>query len=406
MRYALAPWVWRLSPYPHWEPPAGAVGSIDLRSAAACGSAGGTPGFGLACFDSGLIGSDCVDLGTDLEGVLSGVQKAAWKSVLGLTSLASLDLRGALAETLTLYCDPANVERFGPLVPNHKRQMEIYLAGRCIYSKPFNIGQDEASAIIELHRREYRELAALAEAGKLKDSVHHLRVLDDLGKKYGVSRPQDVFVPDDMPKLDPVLRETTITESFNKADSDTLGPDLTWTEVAGDIDVFSNRARASTSGAIFSARAESDLSSADHYSQVSVVTLNTGGHIGPCARFATAANTYYRVVPYDGDSKMYLSKIVAGVETHIGTAAAITISLPQLYKAEISGSTLKGYQAGVERRSETDTSISGGTRCGIGGYTGADISSVDSFEASDLGGGGGGTSAAVFYFHRTQQGMS
>jgi hypothetical protein len=39
-----------------------------------------------------------------------------------------------------------------------------------------------------------------------------------------------------------------LTESFNKADADTLGPDQTWVEDTGDIDVVSNKARLVTAG--------------------------------------------------------------------------------------------------------------------------------------------------------------
>ena len=40
----------------------------------------------------------------------------------------------------------------------------------------------------------------------------------------------------------------TITESFNKADSTTLGPDLTWTEIQGNLQVLSNRVRCVSTG--------------------------------------------------------------------------------------------------------------------------------------------------------------
>lgn len=133
---------------------------------------------------------------------------------------------------------------------------------------------------------------------------------------------------------------------------------------------------------IASSRAEKDLSSADHYSQVDVVALFGGSYIGGAVRFAGAAQTYYQGVMYSGDSKFYVSKLVAGAETHLGTAVSVTTNFPEAYKCLISGSTLKGYQAGVERRSETDTAITSGTRTGISAYGSGYL---DNFSAADSG---------------------
>ena len=64
---------------------------------------------------------------------------------------------------------------------------------------------------------------------------------------------------------------TTLTESFNTADGTTIGPDLTWSELAADWSILSSQLRASagTEGIV---RADSDLASSDHSVTVTVAT--------------------------------------------------------------------------------------------------------------------------------------
>src|SRR5207253_2934705 len=106
--------------------------------------------------------------------------------------------------------------------------------------------------------------------------------------------------------------ETTITDDFNRADGTTIGNQLTWTEVAGTWDTVSNQVQMTgpaSDSATYSARAESDLSSADHYAQLVYVnagTVTTQAHLGPAARFSPSAQTHYLSVPYNGT--FYLEK--------------------------------------------------------------------------------------------------
>ena len=60
----------------------------------------------------------------------------------------------------------------------------------------------------------------------------------------------------------------------------------------------------------------------------------------------------------------------------------ITYVSGDLIKAEINGSTLKGYFKGVEKLSETDTTITGNLLTGIKGFK-ANMG-WDNFEAGDL----------------------
>lgn len=204
---------------------------------------------------------------------------------------------------------------------------------------------------------------------------------------------------------------TTINESFNTSDGDTLGPDLTWTEVDGDWDIVSNAAELISNYGSTSrcARAEHDLASADHYAQVSVVQSNGGSHCGVCVRFAAAAETYYAGV-WDGTTftgTYTIFKVVAGTRSTLATLSeAATTPFTIRLEVEDDGSgnaDLTLYKNGVSKVTHTDSSspITGNTRCGIYGYdpTGSGTSSprIDSFEAGDLGVGGGGGNPWYYY---------
>lgn len=204
---------------------------------------------------------------------------------------------------------------------------------------------------------------------------------------------------------------TTITESFNTSDGDTLGPDLTWTEVDGDWDIVSNAAELiSNFGDVDRcARAEHDLASADHYAQVSILQSVLGSDAGVCVRFASAAETFYAGAwygtPFAGTYTIW--KVVAGTRTSLATLSeAATLPFTIRLEVEDDGSgnaDLTLYKDGVSKVTYTDSSspIAGNTRCGIYGYdpTGSGTSSprLDAFEAGDLGGGGGGGNPWHYY---------
>lgn len=186
---------------------------------------------------------------------------------------------------------------------------------------------------------------------------------------------------------EPRYRTGSITESFT-GDGDVLGSDLSWTEVAGDWDRVSGEAKNMTVDQLCDARCESALSTDDQYAQINVTNLGSGGKkgwLGPCVRFQSDAETCYTTFPYDYKSKQYLRKIVTGNETDLASAVSITISLPELYKVTADGSSIKGYQAGTERISATDTDITGNLYTGIAGYwSGSGYCVGDDFEADDL----------------------
>lgn len=201
---------------------------------------------------------------------------------------------------------------------------------------------------------------------------------------------------------------TTITESFNTANSDLLGPDLTWTEVDGDWDIVSNAAELISNFGSTSrcARAEHDLASADHYAEATVLQNTGGGHAGVCVRFASAAETYYAGTHDTGSSgSLNIFKVVAGTRSTLTTLTSAGARGVVKLEVEDNGPDvdLRLYLDGVLKLSYTDSSspITGNTRCGIYGYdpTGGGTTSprIDSFKAEDLGGGGGSGNPWYYY---------
>lgn len=197
---------------------------------------------------------------------------------------------------------------------------------------------------------------------------------------------------------------TTITESFNTSNGDTLGPDLTWTEVDGDWDIVSNAAEliSNFGSTTRDARAEHDLASADHYAQASILQSPSGSHCGVCVRFSSSAETFYAGV-FAGDAfggTYTIWKVSPVSRSSLATfSEAATHPFTLRLEVEDDGSgnaALTLYKDGVSKVTHTDSTspITGNTRCGIYGYdpTGSGSSSprLDSFEAGDLGGGGGG----------------
>jgi hypothetical protein len=183
----------------------------------------------------------------------------------------------------------------------------------------------------------------------------------------------------------------TITESFNKANADTLGPDLSWTEDASDFDVVSNKAQDAGSAVTHAwARADSDLDSDDHYVEAVLNTsANDSFHGLMCRKDSTTANTYYLFQLDAGSNLIRVFKRVSGSFTSLANlAATINTSTNYTVRMEVSGSDIECFVDGGSIGTTSDATITGNTRCGLVGFyvTGGTVCTWDDFEAADLGG--------------------
>ena len=187
-----------------------------------------------------------------------------------------------------------------------------------------------------------------------------------------------------------------ITESFNKADSSILGPDLTWVEIEGDLRVASNAVEVVSLLTASAAYADSALTSSNNYAQVEVVTefpSGTGSHIwiALCRMPGTSAVTGYeaRLTRSSGGTPtLALRKTEAGTGTVIGSTSNYTGGYPATLRIEASGDQVTASVTDGTTTATigptTDTSITSGLYAGIRAFHAAARSSADNFEAGAL----------------------
>ena len=448
-RFYLGPWAWVTEPMgPHWSAPAGFNG-LDLRTLPQMSQQAGTPGLGLFWGDGIITDSEYTLIGEgsfyDIKPgqvVKDRIPKRAGYSLKGD------DLVGIIFDLFTDGADPAGQDCVKPLMPgmhgrcelicgqthNHrvrrghghwgivrdllrsdlKRQIlgarteaaELRALAAAINGKTWNqVNNATDSAIvanrkllIALRNRPLTVAQAVTFLGNRADRTErqYRKVLDFTLEKYRIDKAewQDLCPQDMLQELDPPEpHETSISDNFNGSDSDTMGVQLTWTELSGDWDIASNRAAMVTiaSDQKQRARADHDLSSDDHEAQVTNYYPENGRYAGPACRMPSDTTaTFYAVLTQTGDANIYLIKIVAGTQSNINSTSQ-TASDGNTSKVQADGSTIKSFYAGAEKASATDSAISGNVRCGLDQYTTVlSTPSFDDFSATDLGGGGGG----------------
>src|SRR3990167_1358332 len=347
--YCIGQWVWNKDnpDNPYWEAPHAVgdivTGSIDLRSIPQMSLAGGTPqGRGLFIYQSipSASGLTCF---ANKDITINSARRTKIENALGISGTTSTTLKDLIYEILALKGDPTGVARWKPLMPGQDGKLKV-IGGRgdgvlkTTQLIPFK-GQ-EWKYVLATIQEDYRQMVK-------NESFETVgRWLDKLQEDYKI--PYDNFIPDGVIKIAALPHHTTIMESFNTADSDTLGPDLSWTELEGDTDVVSNQASI-TGSAFCTARADSDLSSVDHYSQVDVVTQTNASSpetdSGVMTRKDSSATlTYYTALHYyDSNGSLqgdYIQKRVSGTVTNL-TNNTTSRSTTYTLKSQANGSTIK-----------------------------------------------------------------
>jgi hypothetical protein len=229
-------------------------------------------------------------------------------------------------------------------------------------------------------------LGVSLDSATLRDMIAELLIQhgDDTGRSrwkplQPAGNQYEIYLGDKIYEQPVISGGVGYTESFNKADSATLGPDLTWTEVSGTVlDVVSNQCKNTGTEQDGHARAEHDTSTSDQFGQLTVITMEGITHTstgGVAVRYASAAQTFYlwqaQFVPGSANEHAW-SKWVTGTETYpIGTISTEDFANGEVLRCLVQGSTLRGYKDGVLLKEITDTSISGNTRGGIRAYHGS-----------------------------------
>ena len=386
MRWYAGPWQWNSGDLPHWSPPAGAVGALDLRSVPQQSVGTVQDGYGIFASKDELS-SDYELLGTgSLRDVKTSqrlndrIPKRDRKR-----QPKGDDLLSLLLDAICDGSDPTGDDFAKPLMPDSDLRLSLNIAGITHQWKtaPWNYHWDK---IQDVERADFQRCFDDAKAGRLKDGEHHRRVLDALCDKYNLQGADDWkgFIPAKLRKeiKGRLKHETTITDNFNRANAATLGTSSegwSWADVVGTRGIVSNRCSGTVAGL---ARAESDLSSGDQYGQITASSWIAGRGVGPAARFSASTTTaYFYLVQNQATDTGRLFKVVNGTYSVLSARNATAPGLPLVVRCEINGSTLTGYEAGIVTRGPiTDTAITGNVRAGLYidvGVTADDWSAAD-----------------------------
>lgn len=190
----------------------------------------------------------------------------------------------------------------------------------------------------------------------------------------------------------------TFTESFDQSDSTTLGPDLTWTEVVGPWETINSQAAMDQWSVNAYARAEADTGSPDMYVEVTIptsaaFTTHYTDHQVMVRMDDSAITGYCLLRGYQSGTGPFvaLRKYVNGSESVVTAAISLPAALPERWRLEVEGDELRAYRDSELIISGTDSTVTAGTRAGLGGYRSSSSTNpvqvirFDSFETGALG---------------------
>jgi hypothetical protein len=389
-RYALTPYVWDTSDAdnPHWRLPSSCVGAVDLRPFPAQGIAGGAPqGFAFVASMQPVEGVSVITSLHMNDADATNGMRDAWEAGTGYRP-AGAKLVDLLWDQMTVGADPSGEAGPKPLMPTVGGLLELWVGGHSrVKWEHFRWGaHPHTNRVQAVLQRDFEQMWE-----ETNGHDHCRRVLDYQCEKYRVADWQAMIpqrlrahVPGRLPHA------TTITDNFNRADNAdmSVGAPFSWTDVIGNQTIVSNTVRWDGVTAVARARAESDLSSVDHYGQLAATAVSGGNRYAQvAARFATAADTAYWTRFVQSTSVFRIFKIVTGTQTALGAGTTQTYSAPDTIQMRCNGSTLDAYLNGASVESISDGSITTGTRCGIG-LNSAGTITLDDFEAADLAAGG------------------
>jgi len=407
MIYSIGPLVGAGTIDDPFRAPDGAVGMIDLRSP------DGAAGVGFFASPAPLPSEWTQIASGDIRDTPPAEnRRSVFASALGLPSVDGSLLIDWLWDAIAIKADPDGAARCLPLMPTSRGTLDLRLGGHSLIKRArFNLDSPEGATVTQALQRQYRKHREDAKAGRLKDGEHHRRILDFWGDKFRADPSR--FIPRGLPREPRLKHETTLNDTFNRADQAGLGTSSggwTWTNNVDSggatcLDIVSNRAEAVALGTDL-ARANSDLSSDDHYSEIAIITQTrvAGTAVaGVIARKdSTATATFYLgdLLKGSGAYTARLFRCISGSFTAMGTNAT-SFSTGYALRLTTDGSNIDVTLNAGSEISTTDTNITGNLRCGLRWERGNASNTVngDSYEAADVG-GGGGIAVPVVYHHR------
>jgi len=385
MKLYIGPKIWRTDlrdgSFAAYADPAWSIDSYDLRSLVQCGR----PAAPMDCL---MLGPDTLPPGNeDYQPLGSLPTDRLDGSAKARLNVQASTLRDALIERLIDSADDTNsaagaVPRCFPATPNRRGELRL----------PFGMGELPLDRNASWWPTVRRALNAILDAAPAAVRDKALSVMLTRNLKVLPTRENaGLWLERD---ATPAKPRTTLTDDFNRTAGDLNGSAAsgggTWAETEGAAWI-TNGTQAVGSGALDqSARLESDLSSADHYCQTSIVSISGTEGFGPACRFnPAAANTFYYLYCGPNASKWELYKQVSNSHTQIGADGSFTWSLPDLARLAVSGTGdafAEIFINGVSQGTRNDTAIVGYTRCGVYAFS-AQSQTLDDWEAGDEVGG-------------------
>jgi len=403
----LAPWEWvtKSNSESFWRAPGGtAIGVLDRRSNTQSAIAGGVPqGAGFFSYpDGAILPSGTLNLGSDIERMLTVTER---DGLLRLANIKSQSTDSILDAIYGSFLNPDNYDPTGetkckPLRTSRRTGLKCYLGGfgnnGLIINERFAPTHAALTATLAVRWADYRRIRDTTPLDVMERWTGH-----EMQALYG--RRGDDLLPALVPPeyLDGTkgrdswqIPRTTRTESFNQADSTTLGPDLTWVEGSGDdLETLSNIAAPVDTGADQYAwlNSSNGLSSDAHFTQIDAITLTSSGSpttVAVLTRVTDNLNWYRMALEKDGGTiTAYHQKRVAGSFSTFQTTNP-TLSLPDTIKHESSASDVHKmfFNGSQEGSDQSDTAHTGQLLPGFSEREGDgnSVCRADDFEAADL----------------------
>lgn len=394
MKYYLGPWRWNADD-PCYEAPAGSIGAVDFGLIAEMASVNTSGRQGCLCWvdDSRSLGSEYALLGSGDVREITRSQRlvdAMSANIPGKAKPQGATLADMILDLLLDSADPIGLSAPNLMHPGTDGWCDLWMQGHGrVKGQRFEWGRTPVTLKLKQSlRSQFQRNFDDAHARIFRDSQQHLKILDMWCEKYHVDDWAE-FVPPGLLAHVPgrVPHSTTISDNFNRSDDATgLGTSSggwSWSNTRFEWNIVSNLAQGQDDGS--EVRAESDLSSSDHYSQGD---WDYGGNIAygsPSVRFDGSARTFYTGGARNSGTSTYrLRKLVSGTATNITTVNTTAVTNGTL-KTTINGSSLELARNGSSVAGpSTDTAITSGTRTGLYS-TGAGFTvTIDNFEAADL----------------------
>lgn len=379
------------------------LGILDLRSITDMGQKGRFEGDSICCgvfvYDRPILSSD---LGLDLELIFQGgFVNPDIKDVL-ITKLDFVDsfspfsstFEDMLWEIFTVHSDSTGLTGPKPIIPERDLGLRLYLYGISVDGRAIKEKiivpevSEEWQYIVKGIQEDYRELRESLTNEKLGMWLSLQSDKYNIGN-YESFKPEE-FRDDGIVSVEP---KTTIQDDFNRGDGslnnseatiDSVGQGWTWSVLVASINISSNIVVGVSAGVDTVARAEEALSSADHFSQVDIVSMGASSLVnGPGVRIHESDITLYSAWSRPNTSVSHrFEKFVTGTRSELtGANESPAPTFPGEAKFDIEGTTLTYFYEDVQKIQITDSSISGNL------YTGLTLrgsaTSSDNFMASD-----------------------